>query len=181
MEIFVDAEFLEDGSTIELISIAMVRMDGKQLYRINSDMDFARIQKHPWLMQHVMPSLPVRTGRSFPWNVNHPDFKYVMTKEEIRDDVRRFVLGTDRPRLWGWYSAYDHVVQAQLFGRMIDLPTGYPMLTLDLKQEHIRLGEPRLPEQESGEHNALDDALHNKVIFEELKRVSQRTRTDLPR
>ena len=170
MKIWYDTEFIENGSTIGLISIGMGREDGKKLYRINADMDFSSIQRNDWLMKNVMPSLPVRTGRDFPWNIFHPDFDYVMRKEEIRRDVRQFVLDTPDPELWAWYGAYDHVVVCQLFGRMIDLPTGFPMYTMDLKQEHRRLGEPRLPEQESGEHNALDDALHNKVIWEALKK-----------
>jgi hypothetical protein len=38
------------------------------------------------------------------------------------------------------------------------------MWTSDLKQEAARLGNPKVPEQEAGEHNALADARHNKVI-----------------
>lgn len=37
--------------------------------------------------------------------------------------------------LYGYYSAYDHVVLCQLFGKMIDLPKSFPMYTIDLKQE----------------------------------------------
>ncbi len=36
--------------------------------------------------------------------------------------------------LYGYYSAYDHVVLSTLFGKMIDLPKGFPMYTKDLKQ-----------------------------------------------
>lgn len=37
-------------------------------------------------------------------------------------------------QLYGYYSAYDHVALCWLFGKMIDLPTGFPMYTIDLKQ-----------------------------------------------
>lgn len=37
--------------------------------------------------------------------------------------------------LFGYYSAYDHVALCWLFGKMIDLPKGFPMYTIDLKQE----------------------------------------------
>lgn len=36
--------------------------------------------------------------------------------------------------LYGYYTAYDHVVLCWLFGKMIDLPKGFPMYTKDLKQ-----------------------------------------------
>nr|WP_234899948.1 3'-5' exoribonuclease [Streptomyces filamentosus] len=65
--------------------------------------------------------------------------------------------------MWAWYGAYDHVVLAQLFGRMIDLPTGIPMWTNDIQQECQRLGNPQMPEQPAGIHNALADARHNLV------------------
>ena len=51
---------------------------------------------------------------------------------------------------------------------MIDLPEGVPMWTNDLKQECARLGDPRVPEQGPGEHNALADARHNRDIAEFL-------------
>lgn len=38
------------------------------------------------------------------------------------------------PELYGYYSAYDHVVFCWLFGRMIDLPKGFPMYSKDMKQ-----------------------------------------------
>jgi hypothetical protein len=50
------------------------------------------------------------------------------------------------------------VALAQLFGRMIDLPDGFPMWTNDLRQEVERRGNPALPKQESAEHDALADA-----------------------
>lgn len=37
--------------------------------------------------------------------------------------------------LYGYYSAYDHVALCWLFGKMIDLPKGFPMFTIDLKQK----------------------------------------------
>lgn len=39
-----DTEFLEDGSTIELISIGIVCEDGREYYAVNSDMDEKRAQ-----------------------------------------------------------------------------------------------------------------------------------------
>jgi len=42
-------------------------------------------------------------------------------------------------KLYGYYSAYDHVALCWLFGKMIDLPNGFPMYTIDLQQELDRI------------------------------------------
>lgn len=161
MKIFYDTEFLENGSTIELISIAMVAEDGRELYLVNYDAPLPAIAQHPWLSQHVVPTLPVaRTSDGvLIWNTLHPDWPQVQQRRSIASQVEDFVVeNTPEPELWAWYGAYDHVVTCQLFGRMIDLPTGFPMWTNDLKQEVTRLGNPPLPKQQEGEHNALADA-----------------------
>lgn len=38
------------------------------------------------------------------------------------------------PIFYAYYGAYDHVALCWLFGRMIDLPKGFPMYSIDLKQ-----------------------------------------------
>jgi len=72
------------------------------------------------------------------------------TNAEIVEEVVRFVMpsseevpGIDfmqyqelysRPKFYGYYSDYDWVVFCWLFGKMIDLPKGFPMYCIDLKQ-----------------------------------------------
>lgn len=175
MNIFYDCEFIEDGRTIELISIAMVREDGTELYLVNRDMPVRRIRKHQWLMANVVPHLPKGHGDrrlTVPerWLFDYAD-PAVRTRAEIADRVRRFITDTTDLQLWADYGAYDHVVLAQLFGRMIDLPTGIPMWTNDLRQEVARLGNPRLPDQQSGAHNALADARHLRDMAEHLRTI----------
>lgn len=180
MRLFYDCEFLEDGSTIDLISIGIVTDDGREYYAVNAEADWSRIKKHDWLMRNVVPSLPV-VGRaaldayvaSSPNSYPHPSIDSVdidrsatcvKPRRVIANEVRDFIQADPDPELWAWYGAYDHVALAQLFGRMIDLPDGIPMFTSDLKQECQRLGNPRVPEQAEGVHNALADARHNQVI-----------------
>lgn len=163
--IFYDTEFLEDGHTIDLISIGMVREDGRELYAVSSEFDQTAVRQHPWLRKHVWRSLPIRKNPPGVRGVDtldldHPD---VRPRAQIARLVARFIQDTPDPQLWAWYGAYDHVALAQLFGRMIDLPTGVPMWTNDLRQEAQRLGTPQLPEQPAGLHNALADARHNLV------------------
>lgn len=169
-----DTEFLEDGTTIELISIGIVADDGREYYAVNRDAPWKRIYKHRWLCDNVVPSLPQIRGdrrnhvpvRSNPYALDfqHRDMK---NRLAIGSDVQRFLLsGESVPDLWAYYAAYDHVALCQLFGAMIDLPSGIPMYTHDLMQEIDRVGlEP--PEQESGHHNALDDArwVHTSLLW----------------
>jgi hypothetical protein len=162
VRIFYDTEFIEDGKTIELISIGMVAEDGRELYAVNADAPWKRITKHEWLMANVVPHLPQPHGdwiRQIPksWLIDFHN-PCVKRKSAIADEVRAFVQATPDAELWAWYGAYDHVAYAQLFGRMIDLPDGFPMWTNDLRQEVQRRGNPALPKQESAEHNALADA-----------------------
>jgi hypothetical protein len=58
---------------------------------------------------------------------------------------------------------------------MDDLPDGVPMWTGDLRQEAHRLGNPELPEQPSGVHNALQDARHNLVRARHLAAIEAAT------
>lgn len=59
-----DTEFLDDGSTIDLISIGIVCEDGREYYAVNSDMPRERISRDDWLCQNVVPHLPSSTARS---------------------------------------------------------------------------------------------------------------------
>lgn len=168
MKIFYDTEFIEDGTTIDLISIGMVAEDGRELYLVNRDMPIRRIRKHEWLMANVVPSLPKAYGerrmtmpKRWLFDYTAPTVKH---RPRIADEVAAFVQATPYAQLWAWYAAYDHVALCQLWGRMIDLPPGVPMFTHDLKQEAVRLGDPTMPEQSSGEHNALADARHNLAM-----------------
>jgi hypothetical protein len=95
----------------------------------------------------------------------------------IAAEVRDFLLGIellgmpDLPELWAWYGAYDHVVLAQLFGSMVNLPKGIPMWTRDLNEELRRCDSgrfPNVPQQSSGVHNALADARHIRAVYEYL-------------
>lgn len=164
-----DCEFLEDGRTIELISIGIVSESGREYYAVNADMPVRRIRKSQWLMDNVVPTLPKPAGD---WNNHMPRrwlFDYynpvVKRRARIATEVRDFLLAEGPPALWADYGAYDHVVLCQLFGRMIDLPDGLPMWTHDIQQA-LEQAPPGFvpPQQESGHHNALEDARHNRAV-----------------
>jgi hypothetical protein len=184
--IYYDTEFIDSGSHIDLISIGMVTDTGSEYYAVSNEFSMKGLVRNQWLLDHVWPSLPQVRGDvrmhilarhrsgSFSSQVRLHEALFdrydpaVKTRAEIAADVHGFIVSVQDPQLWAWYGAYDHVVLAQLFGKMSELPKGVPMHTCDLKQECDRLGNPRVPQQESGHHNALADARHNRVIAKYL-------------
>lgn len=178
MKYFYDTEFLDDGSTIELISIGIIAGDGREYYAVNADCDFKRVREDDWLWQNVVPHLPTTKRNwddpAFGRGVAELDRKAACVKPKwvIANEVREFIYngwdpGNDDmpvPELWAYYGAYDHVVLAQLWGPMISLPKGIPMWTHELMQ----LFESSLtlkPAQDGTEHNALDDARWNLRLY----------------
>lgn len=184
MKYFYDTEFLEDGRTIELISIGIVCEDGREYYAVNSDLPIDRIRKHDWLLRNVMPSLPLTNRAALNKYIDQSPNLYPKMKLEtldvdtkssmvkphwvIANEVRDFLLAARPPELWAWFSAYDHVVLAQLWGTMLKMPPGIPMYTSDIRSMVDWTGIDKLPEQAEGVHNALSDARHNKRLYEHI-------------
>lgn len=169
-----DTEFLENGKTIELISIGIVCEDGREYYAVNADMDEKRIAKHDWLMKNVVEHLPLhhysapRDGLGWIWSLDHKS-TLVKPKWVIANEVRDFLLAGNDVELWAYYGAYDHVALAQLWGTMMALPTGIPMFTHELMQllEQVQASgvDVRVGKGLPGEHNALADARWDMDLY----------------
>lgn len=174
MKYFYDCEFIENGQTIDLISLGMVAENGGWLYAQNADCDFSKASV--WVQDNVLPHLDWLGSDFRPMTVEGalvaPWYRYNVIGDVIKECFK--TLGDDKPELWGYYSAYDHVALCQLYGPMIDLPKGFPMYTRDLKQWCDAIGNPALPQQGKGEHNALADARWNMQVYEFLSRIDFR-------
>jgi hypothetical protein len=174
MKYWYDTEFIEDGKTLDLISIGIVAEDGREYYAQNRGCHFRRASD--WVRANVYPHLSYfdrKRMRPCDGYYDAPNARNIWRPHsEIANDVRRFCdperYGT--PELWGYYAAYDHVALCQLFGTMMDLPKGWPMWTHDLMQYRESLGLDYLtfPPQDEGEHNALADARWNRQAFDYL-------------
>lgn len=111
-----------------------------------------------WIRENVLKPIfkeflnPVMDSKDNNLRVfNYKNFKTLINKygksnKQIADEIKMFI-GTKEtvenyeevkhllnPQFYGYYSAYDHVALCWLFGKMIDLPKGFPMYTIDLKQ-----------------------------------------------
>jgi hypothetical protein len=158
MKFWFDTEFIEDGKTIDLISIGVVAEDGREFYAEALECDFSRAS--PWVKDNVLPHL---NGFAVP-------------RARIASDLIEFM--GEKPEIWAYYADYDWVALCQLFGTMMDLPKGWPMYCRDIKQLCDFIGNPRLPKQDGPEHNALADAQWNKMAWESLMSMLNRQATD---
>jgi hypothetical protein len=150
---FYDCEFIEDGRVVDLVSIGVVDEGGRELYAVSTEFDAARAV--PWVRRNVLDKLP---------SPGDPAWR---SRAQIRDDLWEFLTAPlrsnpgDTIELWAWYAAYDHVVLAQLWGAMPQLPREIPRFTKDLRQLWDDCGRPKLPAAEARRHDALVDARHN--------------------
>lgn len=156
MKIWFDTEFIEDGKTIDLISIGLVRDDHATLYFENSECDYSRAS--PWVRENVLAHLGGATVQA--------------SRESIARNIVEFV--GEKPEFWAYYADYDWVALCQLYGTMMDLPKGWPMYCRDVKQLCDDLGNPKLIKQTDGpEHHALADAVWTKAAWKFLQQFGE--------
>lgn len=144
MRIWFDTEFVEDGKTIDLLSIGMVREDGAVYYAEPLEADLSKAGE--WVRANVLPHL---SGDKTP-------------RAEIARQIVEFV--GDAPEFWAYFASYDWVALCQLYGTMMDLPPGWPMYVRDVKQvigDGVKL--------HINEHNALADAVALKAAHQQAQ------------
>ena len=160
MKYFIDTEFIEGFHKplfgkrrhyIDLISIGVVAEDGREYYAISSEYNFKDASS--WVKQCVIEPLYYDTihgdARNF-LEVDNYHKRFGKTNKQIAKEVKEFckpqrLFEIDKPikinyseiknpEFYGYYADYDWVLFCSLFGRMMDLPKGFPMYCKDLKQ-----------------------------------------------
>ena len=176
-----DTEFIEDGKTIDLISIGIVAEDGREYYAINRECKLQYASS--WVWKNVL--YPIGLYEPFE-SINPSDphcsattkqsLLAAKTLDVIKNDVLLF-LGKD-PELWADYGAHDFVLFGQIMSRgdrntfnpMSDCyPRDLPWYYNEIRQSERELGADlsTLP-RPAREHNALEDARWNKKAWEFL-------------
>lgn len=142
---FYDCEFIEDGRTIDLISIGVVCEDGREYYAVSSEFDISRAGS--WVRSKVLPHLP------------RPADPAWRSRADIRANLLEFFTAPGLPvQLWAWCGAYDHVALAQLWGDMPALPRQIPRFTREIRQHWETAGCPAIGDPGRDRHHALADA-----------------------
>ena len=148
MRFFYDCEFIEDGLTIDLISIGVVDENGGEFYAVSTE--FNPDKAGPWVREHVLAKLPPPADRAW------------CDRATLRSRLIKFLSPHgEKVELWAWFAAYDHVALAQLWGDMPALPRELPRFTRELRQRWEDVGKPPLPAPPKDAHDALADARHN--------------------
>jgi hypothetical protein len=145
MKIWFDTEFIDTGTTIDLISIGMVKEGGATYYAESSDCHHHKACD--WVKENVLSKL---IGPMKP-------------KHQIADEIKEFV--GPNPEFWGYFSAYDWIILCQLYGRMLDVPNGWPHLCMDVKQLSVLLQRNIWQPETDNVHNALNDALWTRDAY----------------
>jgi len=208
---------------IDLISIAIVAEDGEVYEAISNEYNYD--DASDWVKDNVITPLYTSTVYGDMRNmVDDDNFHkwYGTSNKQIANEIKEFIYRkvghnpytcpscagnymsenlpeSSRIDLYGYFSAYDHVLLSSLFGSMMDLPKWFPMYTIDLQQElsenaehiymaltkglganhkatmsHVKLinyiqKSDAYPKLR-GEHLAVNDAKWNKKLFEFLQK-----------
>ena len=175
MNYYLDCEFIEDGNTIDLISIGIVSEVGEEFYRVNSCCAFNTADD--WVWKNVLYPMGIYSAFQ---DLSTVDEEYGSSAElvkvarrhdEIKDDLLKFIGKDKNPEFWGEWCSYDWVALCQLFGKMIDLPPHFPMRCRDVIQycdDHLKMYIEALPDslETKGNHNALLGAYTVKARYE---------------
>lgn len=224
MKYFIDFEFIEGFKKplfgkrrhfIDMISVGIFCEDGRKFYEISSEYNYK--DANDWVKDNVIIPMyvdVVHGDNRNRCNASNFHWSYGKSNKEIVRGIIEFIeyvplSQTAIPagvkseiEFYGYYADYDWVLLCSLFGRMIDLPKGYPMYCIDLKQmldervvkltnsdffthfhitEQMGLAEKlatikktnnKYPEQ-TNEHNALADAEWNYKLFEFIKTITK--------
>lgn len=149
-----DTEFIDDGSTIDLISIGLINYETKEsLYCVSSEYNQLKANRNAWLYTNVIQNLG--TDERF-------------TRSEIKNNILKFLDNDPSPKFYLNYGSYDWIVFCQLFGIMLDTPETFPYWWFEIQQELFNKGftKEQLPKQSTTEHNVLADAQYNCLLLD---------------
>jgi hypothetical protein len=151
--VFYDTEFIDDGKTIDLISLGAVDNRGREFYAVSTEFNVA--MANDFVKVNVLPLLPPRSD---------PAWK---TRREIRDAYLAWLTAPgDDIQQWAYFGAYDHIAVCQLWGPMIAMPEKLPWYTNELMQLWNLAGRPTKPPKPGNQHDALADAHWNRQFHD---------------
>lgn len=147
MRYFFDTEFIHKPWCITLISIGVVAEDGREFYGVFDDAREHEMSR--WVKENVLPKMQPSRAPAFT----------AQGLSRIKSDLLAFIGDDSAPEFWAYYGAHDWVVLTDILGGMLEMPQGWPMLTMDLRIELDRTGKGDVRDDgRKDEHNSLADA-----------------------
>jgi len=154
---FMDTEFIDTGKVIQLVSIGIVSSNGAEYYAESSEFD--PLLADDWVKTNVLDKLE---GNAKPLR-------------QIGDEIITFVESnlnvSERPRFWGYYSAWDWFLFCRAVsptGQLLDMPAHWPNRCSDLAQSmEDKMYSCFMPKNDDA-HNALSDAHWTKKLYAQI-------------
>lgn len=180
MRYFLDSEFVEDGKTIDLISIGLVCEDGRAFYCISKEFDFLRAWNDVWIRENVLRPIYQesdscrddfnleravdvirRVGRSRA-EIAEAIYQF-LAYEAISDGYKEATKCSEdcyaECLFWTPFGSHEWVAFLQLLGSPDNLPEDLPTYCQNIKQLRMSLGNPDIPTKRSDTYNILEAAL----------------------
>lgn len=161
MNIFFDTEFDDNGKSVELISIGLVSESGHTYYAESSE--YNRKDANEWLQDNVINNL-VSDGKQLK-QIRHEIIYWI-------DKEKKFMQASDIS-FWAYFCTWDWYLFVRLIsktGLLVDLPENYPQFCNDLQSYMYIENKLHLKYEleNDNKHNALEDAIWNKKLYELL-------------
>lgn len=164
---YIDSEFVEENGEVDLLSFAIVTDEeldslGSLYFALD---DWEEKDLPQWHVDNVLPHLKgvERISRENARSRLHNFFRY-----HTQDFLKK-------PRVLGYYSAFDFVAFSSLWGRMIDLPKGVPNYFYDLRTFNAldghRIHLKSFLDKDAKLHDALADAMGVRAMHRGWKKA----------
>lgn len=147
MKYALDTEFIDTPTHSELISLALVSEDNRELYL---EFPYTESAITPWLQDNVVVHLNQ-------WKVS---------KAFAAKQIEHFITGNDAsdvPSFWCYYGAYDWYWFCRVFGGFLEMPPHWPHL-----YNEFYFVKNHVPDVSGPAHHALNDA---RSLMKEMVRT----------
>jgi hypothetical protein len=154
--LFLDCEFVDLGSRVELISIGIApeTVGDPEFYREFLGIGYVLAQKDPWLKENVVPHLGTVDK---------------INNKKLEEDLLNYI-GEEEIQFWAYNASYDWVCFCGIFGNLMNLPDNINSCCFDLKQYQHFLRGPVFNQEQKIKHHALGDAKWDRDFYLFLKR-----------
>lgn len=176
MTIFLDTEFTGLQQSAQLISLALVSMDGQWFYAEFTDYDTARLSD--WHKEHVIAHLLLKNAIE-PAFAGANGYSVRGITHEIVPVLKEWLERFVQIEIWADVLAYDWVLFCELFGGSLYLPKQVSYIPHDFSTLlKIRGLDPNIPRESlvqewvkkynEFKHNALYDAYLLRAAYQNL-------------
>jgi hypothetical protein len=176
MTIFLDTEFTGLHQSGQLISLALVSLDGRWFYAEFTDYDVDSLSD--WHKQHVIPNLFLERD-IYPSFAGDDGVTVLGAKKKVVPELKKWISGFEQIGIWADVLAYDWVFFCELFGGSLNLPesifyipndfsTLFKIKNIDPDIARESLAQEWSNQYNTFKHNSLYDAFLLRAAYQKL-------------